>query len=315
MKKAILGKTGIEVSGLCFGALPMGPLQKNIPIEAGANLIKSGLDGGINFLDTAQVYQTYSYIREALKGFEGEVFLASKSMAVTYEDMEKAVLEALEALDRGYVDIFHLHAARVKASVFEERKGALQCLKDFKKKGIIRAVGIATHAVEVVERAAEVEDIDVVFPLINQTGLGIVGGTRDDMIKAIYKAHQSGKGLYAMKALAGGHLIGQLKEAFVFVRNIPGISSVAVGMVDGQELEINLKIFNDEEVPWEPVLKAKANKRLLVSDFCKGCGACVDACPNGALTMKEGKAEVDHQICLLCGYCNPVCPQFALRLI
>lgn len=316
MEKRMLGKTGIEVSTLCFGVLPMGPLQKNVPVPEGADLIYRGLSQGINFLDTAESYQTYPYIKEALEKSKGEIIISSKSQAETYDEMEEAVYEALKALDRSYIDIFHLHAARVKATVFEERKGAIQCLKDLKKKGIIRAIGVATHAIEVVERAAEVIDIEVVFPLINQAGLGIIGGTRDDMVKAIYQVHLSGKGIFAMKALAGGHLIGNLKEAFQFVQGIPGISSVAVGMINTQELEINLKLFNHEEITLEPVLEAKSKKRLLVSTaFCKGCGTCIDACPNGALSMVGGKAEVNHQICLLCGYCSPVCPEFALRVI
>jgi len=315
MKKVLLGKTGIEVSPLCFGVLPLGPLQKNLPLPVGAQLIRQGLERGINFLDTAESYKTYPYIKEALTGFAGEVVISSKSMAVSYEDMEKAVREAVEVLDRSYVDIFHLHAARVDGKVFEERGGALRCLQDMKHKGLIRAVGVATHVVEVVELAAERDDIDVVFPIINQAGLGILGGSRDDMVQAIMKAHQAGKGIMAMKALAGGHLIDRLKEAFAFVRSIPGISAVAVGMVDNRELDLNIKLFNNEDITLPPGGERKDEKRLFVSVFCKGCATCIEACPNGALSVVEGKAQVNHDICLLCGYCSPVCPEFALRVI
>ena len=72
MKYAILGKSGLKVSELCFGVLPMGPLQANIPIKDGAKIIRKGLDSGINFLDTAQVYKTYPYIKDALAGFTGD---------------------------------------------------------------------------------------------------------------------------------------------------------------------------------------------------------------------------------------------------
>ncbi|ATW25133.1 aldo/keto reductase [Candidatus Formimonas warabiya] len=315
MKKGMLGKTGIEVSELCFGILPMGPLQANLPVPEGAKLIRSAVEQDVNFLDTAEAYQTYPPIRAALEGWDKEIIIASKSAADTYEKMEKAVYDALEALGRSYIDIFHLHAARVEASVFEERQGALQCLKDLRKKGLVRAVGISTHAVEAVERAAQVDDIDVVFPIINQTGLGIIGGSVTDMLSAIAKVHQAGKGIYAMKALGGGHLIGQLKSAFDFVRDIPGIASVAVGMVNAKELEVNLKLFNNVAPGDWLAVDHKINKKLLVASFCKGCGTCLDACPNQALSLHDGKAEVNHQLCLLCGYCNPVCPEFALRLV
>jgi ferredoxin len=119
-----------------------------------------------------------------------------------------------------------------------------------------------------------------------------------------------------MKALGGGHLIDQLEEAFNFVRNIKGISSLAVGMVSSEELELNLKIFNAEEIPKGLFTqKIKPKKRLFISTFCEGCGTCVKICPNNALSLENGKAVVNHKLCLLCGYCNPVCPEFAIRLI
>ena len=316
MKKCSLGKTGIMVTELCFGALPIGPLQANISVEKGAKLIRAALEKGINFIDTAEGYKTYPHIKKALEGYNEEVIIATKSSAKTYQKMEQSIKDALVSLDRNYIDIFLLHAARVTPSVFEERAGALQCLQDYKSKGIIQAIGISTHVVEIVRRAAEIKEMDIIFPIINKLGIGIVGGSVIDMTKAILEAHKAGKGLYAMKALGGGHLINQLEEAFNFVRNIKGISSLAVGMVSSEELELNLKIFNDEEIPQGLFTqKIKPSKRLFISTFCKGCGTCVKTCPNNALSLENGKAVVDHKLCILCGYCNPVCPEFAIRLI
>ena len=316
MKKYSLGKTGIKVTELCFGALPIGPLQANISVEEGAELIRAALERGINFIDTAEAYKTYPHIKKALEGYNKEVIIATKSGAKTYKNMEESIKNALESMALTYIDIFLLHASKTTPSVFEERVGALQCLNDYKTKGTIRAIGISTHMIEIVKRAAEIKEIDIVFPIINMLGIGVVGGSVQDMIKAISEAHKEGKGLYVMKALGGGHLINQLEEAFNFVRNIQGISSIAVGMINTEELELNLKIFNDEKIPQELLSqKIKPSKRLFISRFCKGCGTCVKACPNNALSLKNGKAVVDHKLCILCGYCNPVCPEFAIRLI
>lgn len=316
MKKYSLGKTEIKVTELCFGALPIGPLQSNMSVEKGAKLIRAALKRGINFIDTAEAYKTHPHIKKALEGYNDEVIIATKSSAEIYKKMEQSIKDALKSLGRSYIDIFLLHAARVTPSVFEERTGALQCLKDYKAKGVIRAIGISTHAVGIVRRAAEVKEIDIIFPIINKLGMGIIDGSVDDMVKAISGAHRVGKGLYAMKALAGGHLIDQLEESFNFVRNIKGISSVAVGILKQEELELNLKIFNDEGIPQELLTqKIKPSKRLLILSFCKGCGTCVKVCPNYALSLENGKAVVDHKLCILCGYCNPVCPEFAIRLI
>jgi len=316
MKKRYLGKTGIKVSELCFGALPIGPLQANISLEEAAKLIRTALEKGINFIDTAEAYKTYPHIKLALEGYSGEVIIASKSVAKTYSEMEKSINDTRQSLGRSFIDIFHLHAARSAASVFEERAGAWQCLKDYKAKGILRAIGISTHSIETVKRAKEIEEVDIIFPLVNLLGMGIIDGDVQEMIKAIKEADQAGKGIYAMKALAGGHLINRLEEALNFVRNISGISSIAVGMLNQKELELNIHIFKNKKLPpgfnFEHL---KPGKSLFIANFCKGCGECVKVCPNQALSLREGKAVVDKNLCILCGYCQPACPEFAIRLI
>lgn len=318
MKKNVLGAMGIEVTELCFGVLPMGPAQFGLEPEKGGDLILEGIERGINFVDTAQSYRTYAHIRRAFDALGSKadgVVVATKSTAQTYEDMKKAVDEARIALDRDVIDVFHLHAARVTASVFEERRGALECLLEMKQKGVVRAVGISTHSVEVVKRAAGEPEIDVVFPIINIEGLGILHGSREDMEKAIALAASNGKGLYAMKALGGGNLLQNREKAFAYVRGLEGISSVAVGMVNRDELEMNLRIFENQEVPPELAARTVHSKRLTVQAFCRGCGTCVRICPNGAMSVVDGKAKHDPSKCILCGYCAPVCPEFAIRLV
>ena len=315
MKRKSLGKTGIEMTEISLGALTMGPLQKNIQIEDAKRVILTALHKGINSIDTAEMYRMDEPIKQALQEYDGEVILASKSTASTYEEMEKSLLQALKGLGRDYLDIFYLHAASVSPEVFEERSGAFQCLLDYKDKGIIRAVGISTHVVAVIKKAADIKEIDVVFPIINRKGLGIIGGTTADMIEVIEYASQKNKGVVAMKVLAGGNLIDDVKGAFDFVRSIEGITSVAVGMSNPEEVEVNIRLFEDREVPESELLRLRSGKQLFVSRICTGCGTCVAACPNEALVVLEDKVIVQKDKCLLCGYCNPVCPQFALRLL
>ena len=64
--RAVLGKTGIEVSRLCFGALTMSPLQCDMPPERGAELILYAYERGVDFVDTAEYYRNYAHIKPAL---------------------------------------------------------------------------------------------------------------------------------------------------------------------------------------------------------------------------------------------------------
>ena len=66
-KVRMLGRTGLAVSCVGIGVLPMGPGQLDLPLDEGAAVICDALRRGINFIDTAQYYRTYPYIRRALE--------------------------------------------------------------------------------------------------------------------------------------------------------------------------------------------------------------------------------------------------------
>ena len=90
-----LGHTGLVPTQLSLGVLPIGPAQLNVPPAQGAKVVAAALDGGVNFVDTAQSYRTYNYIKPALAGRDPEeIIVASKSAAASYADMSTAIKEA-----------------------------------------------------------------------------------------------------------------------------------------------------------------------------------------------------------------------------
>ena len=311
MEKKMLGNTGIEVSVAGFGVLPMGPSQLALPVEEGAELIKYALNHGINFIDTAQYYRTYPYIRKALEqGDFKDVVICSKSLSNDYAGMMEAIEEARAALGRDTIDIFLMH--EVRSGQLGLRYGAWQALQEAKKKGLVRAVGLSTHHVDVTEAAAAIENLDVVFPLINYAGLGIRKGdafaTSDEMMAAIRLCHRAGKGVFSMKAFGGGSLTAHYQEALNYVFSKPEINSVMIGFGKLTEIDDLLNYLNGAMEPtYNPDV---SKKRVYVNqEDCEGCGACKAACPAGAIFYNEnGLAEVDHEKCLTCGYCSPVCP-------
>lgn len=311
MKKKQLGTTGIEVSIAGFGVLPMGPSQLALPVEEGAEIIRYALKNGIHFLDTAQYYRTYPYIRKALEiGEFNDVIICSKSLCRDYEGMMEAILEAREALDRDFIDIFLMH--EVRSGQLEERSGAWSALKDAKEKGLVRAIGLSTHHIDITKAAASMADLDVVFPLINYAGLGIRKGedfgTKEEMLEAITECHKAGKGVFSMKAFGGGSLTGHYQEALDYVFSKDVIDSVMIGFGKTSEVDDLLSYLNGSmDKAYNPDISKK--KVYINQEDCEGCGACKAACPAGAIFYNEnGLAEVDHEKCLTCGYCSPVCP-------
>jgi aryl-alcohol dehydrogenase-like predicted oxidoreductase/NAD-dependent dihydropyrimidine dehydrogenase PreA subunit len=314
MESVSLGRSGVEVTRLCFGTLVVSPIQLNLPTEQAAALIRYALQRGITFLDTAVGYYNHDQVAAGKRGFEGKVVIATKIYRTGYDEAWMDIENSLRELEVGCIDILHLHAAR-DLQPFETRAGALRALLEAKRRGLVRAVGVSTHSVGVVRAAAERDEIDIVFPIINRAGLGIVDGTPQQMLAAIDQAHAAGKGIYAMKALAGGNLADEREQALDFVAKQGGIDCCAVGMSSEAEVDFNIAFFEDRLDDQHRARTPVRNKKLIILSFCKGCGECVAACPNGALSLVEGRSVIDHDRCLLCGYCSPVCPQFAIRMV
>ncbi len=160
------------------------------------------------------------------------------------------------------------------------------------------------------------DDVDVIFAILNVHGLGIVDGTREDMEDALCFARQMGKGIYIMKALGGGHLYGRALEALEYARDFPYKDSVCVGIKNISELQFAAKCLTGQEV--DSALQEEARgqgRRLVVQEWCQGCGLCVQRCGFGAMTLDRGKARPDMSKCVMCGYCARVCPHFCIKVV
>lgn len=316
MKKMKLGRTSLMVSRLCFGSLTVGPLQADLPLEEGARVIARAFARGVNFIDTAKLYKTYPYIRRAMElSNNRSIIISSKSYDYTYEGMKESVREALEELGLKKLGIFSLHEQESEHTL-RGHEEALAYLVEAKKIGLIEAIGVSTHAIEVVEAASNMEKIDVIHPLINIKGLGIIDGTVDKMLLAIEKAYKNGKGIYGMKILGGGNLMGEALKCLKFGLDLPYLHSIAIGMQTLDEVEANIEIFEGRNPRAELMEKLSCRSKKLHIDFwCEGCGKCAEACKNGAVSIIDGKAVVDKDKCVLCGYCSAYCPLFSIKIV
>ncbi|MCT4595045.1 MAG: aldo/keto reductase [Anaeromicrobium sp.] len=311
-----LGNTDLIVSRLCFGGLTVGPLQANLSINEGANVMVEAFKRGVNFIDTAELYETYSYIREALKIYkENHIIIGSKSYAYDKVTAKNSIEKARRELDRDVLDIFLLHEQESEHTIRGHYE-ALEYYLNLKEKGIIKAVGLSTHTVRAVEVASKMDEIDIIHPIINKAGVGIQDGTVKDMLEAIKKAYTNGKGIYGMKPIGGGNLIKDVPASLDYVLNIEELHSIAVGMQTVEEVIYNVNKFENKEIPKEIVNRISTKERKLHIDFwCEACGECVKHCNHKALGIVEGKLMVKKEKCVLCGYCSKYCPQFCIKIV
>ncbi|NLI91817.1 MAG: 4Fe-4S binding protein [Peptococcaceae bacterium] len=314
MHQVRLGLKGPEVSEVCFGSLAISPLQGRVSVDQGREILTYAYSRGIDWVDTAEIYDNYSQLKPVLAQCPG-LRIVTKSYAVTAEDLFASLEKARKELGRDFIDIFLLHEQESHLTL-KGHAGAWEALLEAKAKGLVGYLGISTHAVQGVRAGALQPGLDILHPIINYQGLGIIDGSLEDMLQAIAFAADLGIGIYAMKVFGGGHLTKEPEKALRFVRDIRGVQAMALGMSSLQEVDYNLALLAGEEVP-EQLKNAVAHRerKLYIADWCQGCGACVEACSQKALVIREGQASLGTKECILCGYCGRVCPHFCLKIV
>src|SRR5665647_863516 len=144
MKMNALGNTGIVVSRMCFGSLTIGPLQKNKTLTESREIIAAAIDLGVDFFDTADLYNNYDHLRSAIN-IKRDVIISTKSYDYTADGVEKRLHRALKELGRDYVDLYLLHEQESRKTI-EGHWEAIEALIKMKDAGKVRAIAVSyTH--------------------------------------------------------------------------------------------------------------------------------------------------------------------------
>ncbi len=315
MRYVQVGNTGLQVSRLCFGTLQLGPMLSQLPLIQAVELLIYAFERNINAFDTAKTFRSRDLLAGAFRN-NPDVVIIDKSPARTYEEMERDIAESLVELDREEADIFLLYDVRSRED-FTMRQGAWDYLKEAKEMGLVKAIGLSTHTVEVAELASELHEVDFVQVAFNLTGAGILDGDKAAMERAMGKLKDAGKTVCVIKPLAGGMLTRDMwQEALEFLFSHPLVDCVCVGMTTHEEVDANCALANAEVLGSD--LRQSLNemkRKLVILDWCNGCEACIPVCPTKALYMHAGFAKVVQERCDWCGKCGPVCPEQAIFLI
>ncbi len=305
-----------NVSKLCYGTLSLSDLQNNNTIENKVKLLNYAYDKGINFFDTAELYDNYNILKQFIKDKDRvKLNIATKSYAYDRKSAEYSVNKALEEMNTDYLDVFMLHE-QDNGNNFLGHYQAVERLMEYKQQGIIKRFGISTHRVEAVRDSIMFKEIEFVFPLLNMKGIGISDGTIDDMLEAVKKAKENNKFIMAMKIYGGGHLINEAREAFKFANDLSFVDSIAVGMSTFEEIDANIAYLENNELNINIKNKIRNQKRtLVVEEWCIGCGKCARKCKQNALEIVDGKCVVDMNKCVLCSYCAGECTDFYIKIV
>lgn len=292
-----LGKTGLKVTTVGFGCM----------ITSDGSVVERAADLGITYFDTARGYMggnNERMVGAALKSKRKNVTLSTKSHGATKADALRDLDTSLKELGTDYVDIWYLHAKQRPGDVTAELVEAQQ---EAKKAGKIRFAGVSTHSgqQELIPWLAKNPDIDVILTAYNFT-------MQPFMQSALQEAERAGKGIVAMKVMAGGTRRvqrsdpnyakltreGAMLAALKWVLNNPSVHTTVPSMTDMDQLDENLRAMSEFFGENDKKLLAMHLERIGPM-YCRMCGECDGQCRKGLpvhdvlrfLTYAEGYGQ------------------------
>lgn len=317
MEYRTLGKTGLKISRMGFGGIP---IQK-IDEEGTRKLLREMMEKGVNYIDSARGYTvSEQYIGYGLEGIRDKFVLATKSMSRTKEAMAADIETSLGNFRTDYIDLYQVHNPSMEQldQVMGEG-GALEALMEARAAGKIGHIGLTAHSTEVFERALELDWVEtIMFPynIVEQQGAEL-----------IHKCAEKNIGFIVMKPLAGG-AIEDASLALRYVCSNPDVTVVIPGMAEIHELEQNLAACsNTEPLAQEELKEMDKVREQLGTDFCRRCNYCAPCTVGinipsvflfaGYLQRYDladwakdrySTLKVKASACIGCGKCEPRCP-------
>jgi aryl-alcohol dehydrogenase-like predicted oxidoreductase len=241
-----LGRTGLNISPIGFGGFKIGrnqqikyPTAYDLPGEADlARLLNGLLDLGINYIDTAPAYGlSEERIGRHLSPRRSEFVLATK-VGETFEEgassydfsaagLRTSIERSLLRLNTPSIDVLLVHSDGRDLWIQNETD-AVSVLREFKQRGLVRAIGLSGKTVEGAVRALDWADVLMVeYHLEDRSHAELIA-----------EAAARGVGIVVKKGLASGHL--PAAEAIHFVLSNPHVASVVVGGLNLEHFRANL---------------------------------------------------------------------------
>jgi len=278
-----LGRTGLKVPVVSFGVMR----------SDNANLCRAAHDKGMRLFDTANGYlggNSEIMLGNLFRDYPRDSFILSTKVKSSTDREGKPTEQAtserfmelfntsMSRLKLDHVDILYVHD--ISNPEFLEYKPIIDTVKKLKKEGRIKFIGFSTHRNEptVINAAADQDVWDVILTQYNYR-LAFI----PELNAAINKAVAAGKGIVAMKTMAGGFLDRERTKpvnapaALKWVLQNPDIHTTIPGMTAFDQLEMNSRIMEDitlTDNEKSELIASVAEPGLI----CSGCGQCTLSC-------------------------------------
>jgi len=318
MRKVILGKSGLEVTAVGFGGIPI----MRVAMDDAVPVIRRALDLGVNFIDTAAGYgDSEEKVGRAVDGRRDGLVLATKSGRTGKEEMLADIEQSRRRMGTDVIDLYQLHNVSTpeKWEKISAPGGALGALLEARDKGHIAHVGFTSHNLDV---AMDLLDEDV-FETVQFPFNLVTSEPTDELIP---KSRAKELGFIVMKPLCGG----QYEDAelgFKFLNAYPDLVPIP-GIEKPEEIEQIVRVVESGQVlAGEEKVRAEKIAADLGKLFCRRCGYCMP-CPEGVpiqlamvfdsfikrfprerlVSGLANRVAEDGPNCVECGQCEEKCP-------
>lgn len=317
MQYVILGKTGLEVSEVGFGCIPIIRLST---AEA-MTVLRRAYDCGITLFDTANAYlDSEEKMGLAFEGIRNRLVLATKTLKRDREGAEADIDLSLKRLRTDYIDLFQIHQLSLESDYDSATGsgGVLEAALRARQAGKIRHIGITSHSIEMAARLVKTGLFSTVqFPF------NFIESKPVEELHPV--ARHEKMGILAMKPFGGGAL-DNAELCFKFLRQFPDVIPLP-GFDAVEQVDQIAAIYKTENKVFPEDLNAMEKYRKeLGQRFCRRCEYC-QPCEQGVMiTPAMAYPIVAHRMsgakavgfsaktmesvrnCTECGECVNRCP-------
>jgi aryl-alcohol dehydrogenase-like predicted oxidoreductase len=250
-----LGRTGIKLSRLGFGTgSNNGYIQTAEGKDAFVNLIHYAYDRGITYIDTAESYQTFDLIADAIKGLPREKLFIQSKMDGRPEDVLAVIDHHRKTFDTDYIDSLLVHCM-TRGQWTDEWKRVMDAFNEAQQRKWIRAKGVSCHSLPALRAAVASDWAEVHLVRVNPQGSytdgegDYWGDRRHDIapvMQQIKAMRAKGRGVIGMKIYGNGTFTdpADREKSVRYAMACPEIDAVVIGFKNREEINEAIERIN-----------------------------------------------------------------------